>query len=118
MSGTESTLSVRRRRTSARYRPPPSERNHVLVPVGHRSTLFTEVLSIRVVLGEDSYLAREGIARALEALPDVEFLGAYDTLDSLRTAVGELEPDVVVTDIRMPPTETDEGIRFAAELRS
>jgi DNA-binding NarL/FixJ family response regulator len=75
-------------------------------------------LSIRVVLGEDSYLAREGIARALEALPDVEFLGAYDTLDSLRTAVGELEPDVVVTDIRMPPTETDEGIRFAAELRS
>jgi DNA-binding NarL/FixJ family response regulator len=74
-------------------------------------------LNIRVVLGEDSYLAREGIARALEGLPEVELIGAYENLPALRTAVDELEPDVVVTDIRMPPTETDEGIRFAAELR-
>ncbi len=81
------------------------------------STLFAAVLSIRVVLGEDSFLAREGIARALEALPDVELLRACEDLGSLRAAVAELEPDVVVTDIRMPPTETDEGIRFAAELR-
>jgi DNA-binding NarL/FixJ family response regulator len=75
-------------------------------------------LSIGVVLGEDSYLAREGIARALEALPDVDLLGTFENLDSLRTGVGALRPDVVVTDIRMPPTETDEGIRFAAELRT
>jgi len=87
------------------------------VPRRHGSTLFLEILSIRVVLGEDSYLAREGIARALEALPDVDLIGAYENLESLRSGVRELEPDVVVTDIRMPPTETDEGIRLAAELR-
>jgi DNA-binding NarL/FixJ family response regulator len=81
-------------------------------------TLFCDrLLSIRVVLGEDSFLAREGIARALETLPDLELLRACNDLGSLRAAVLELEPDVVVTDIRMPPTETDEGIRFAAELR-
>jgi DNA-binding NarL/FixJ family response regulator len=72
---------------------------------------------IRVVLGEDSFLAREGISRALAELDDVELLSACEDVDSLRAAVEELTPDVVVTDIRMPPTNTDEGIRFAAELR-
>jgi DNA-binding NarL/FixJ family response regulator len=75
-------------------------------------------MPIRVVLGEDSFLAREGIGRALAELDDVELLSACEDVDSLRTAVDELGPDVVVTDIRMPPTNTDEGIRFAAELRS
>jgi DNA-binding NarL/FixJ family response regulator len=75
-------------------------------------------LRIRVVLGEDSFLAREGVSRALEALPDVDLVGAFEDLDSLRAGVGDLAPDVVVTDIRMPPTETDEGIRFAGELRA
>jgi DNA-binding NarL/FixJ family response regulator len=74
-------------------------------------------MAIRVVLGEDSFLAREGIRRALEALPDVEVTGSCGDLDELRTSIAELEPDVVVTDIRMPPTGTDEGIRLAAELR-
>ena len=72
---------------------------------------------IRVVLGEDSYLAREGMMRALEASPDVDLVGTYGDLDSLRAAVDELSPDVVVTDIRMPPTNSDEGIRLARELR-
>jgi DNA-binding NarL/FixJ family response regulator len=74
-------------------------------------------MPIRVVLGEDSFLAREGISRALAELDDVELLSACEDVDSLRAAVEELTPDVVVTDIRMPPTNTDEGIRFAAELR-
>lgn len=112
MSGTEPMLSVAAG-TSKRYRHPQAERNPALAP----STLLREILSIRVVLGEDSYLAREGISRALEELPDVDLLGAFENLESLRTGVGALGPDVVVTDIRMPPTETDEGIRFAAELR-
>jgi DNA-binding NarL/FixJ family response regulator len=73
--------------------------------------------SIRVVLGEDSYLAREGVVRALEAVAGVELVAVCEDLDSLRLAIDELRPDVVLTDIRMPPTSSDEGIRLAAELR-
>jgi DNA-binding NarL/FixJ family response regulator len=70
-----------------------------------------------VALGEDSFLAREGISRALEADDDIELVATCADYDSLRAAVGETEPDVVLTDIRMPPSHTDEGIRLAEELR-
>jgi len=73
---------------------------------------------LRVALGEDSYLAREGISRVLEAEDDIEIVATCEDFESLRAAVGETEPDVVLTDIRMPPTHTDEGIRLAAELRA
>jgi DNA-binding NarL/FixJ family response regulator len=72
---------------------------------------------IRVVLCEDSFLAREGIARVLDSIDDVELVAACGDLDELRSTVDEVRPDVVLTDIRMPPTNTDEGIRFAGELR-
>src|SRR6185503_13698634 len=72
---------------------------------------------IRVVLGEDSFLARERIARVLDSIEDVDLVAACSDLDELRTTVDEIRPDVVLTDIRMPPTNTDEGIRFAGELR-
>jgi DNA-binding NarL/FixJ family response regulator len=72
---------------------------------------------IRVVLADDSFLAREGIGRALDAIDDVELVASCGDLDELRSTVERVEPDVVVTDIRMPPTNTDEGIRFARELR-
>jgi len=75
-------------------------------------------MSIRVVLGEDSFLAREAVGSVLAAADGVELVGAAGDLDSLRAMVDELRPDVVVTDIRMPPDNTDEGIRLAAELRS
>jgi DNA-binding NarL/FixJ family response regulator len=75
-------------------------------------------MSIRVVLGEDSFLAREAVGSVLAAADGVELVGAAGDLDSLRAMVEELRPDVVVTDIRMPPDNTDEGIRLAAELRS
>ena len=74
-------------------------------------------MTIRVVLGEDSLLAREGIRRVLEDEEDIEIIATCGDLDSLRFAVGESQPDVVLADIRMPPTNTDEGIRLAAELR-
>jgi DNA-binding NarL/FixJ family response regulator len=74
-------------------------------------------VTIRLILGEDSYLAREGIERVLERADDVDLLGAYDGLEELSAAIEEQRPDVVVTDIRMPPTGTDEGIRLANELR-
>ena len=73
---------------------------------------------IRVVLCDDSFLAREGIARVLESIEDVELVASCVEVDELRAAVEREKPDLVLTDIRMPPTNTDEGIRFALELRS
>ena len=75
-------------------------------------------VSVRVVLAEDSFLAREGIRRVLEENDDIEIVATCGDLDSLRAAVAETAPDVVLTDIRMPPTNTDEGVELAAELRS
>ncbi|HEY2790448.1 MAG TPA: response regulator transcription factor [Gaiellales bacterium] len=75
-------------------------------------------MTIRVVLGEDNYLSREGITRILEDVEDIELVATGTDLASLRDAVDTVLPDVVLTDIRMPPSYTDEGIRLAAELRS
>jgi DNA-binding NarL/FixJ family response regulator len=72
---------------------------------------------IRVVLAEDNYLAREGIEQVLAVAPDIEVVSTCVDLDSLLAAIEAERPDVVVTDIRMPPTNTDEGIRVAAQLR-
>jgi DNA-binding NarL/FixJ family response regulator len=72
---------------------------------------------IRVVLAEDNYLVREGVTRLLEHQPDIEVIATCDDYDSLLAAVEAHRPDVVLTDIRMPPTGTDEGIRAAAEIR-
>jgi DNA-binding NarL/FixJ family response regulator len=74
-------------------------------------------MPIRVVAAEDSFLAREGIVSILGAIDDVELVEMSGDLDELRDAVERTSPDIVLTDIRMPPTNTDEGIRFAAELR-
>jgi DNA-binding NarL/FixJ family response regulator len=75
-------------------------------------------VTIRVVLGEDSYLASEAIARVLERVDEVELVATREDLPSLKAAIDEEQPDVVVTDIRMPPTNTDEGIRLANQLES
>ena len=72
---------------------------------------------IRIVLAEDNYLVREGITRLLGTDPDIEVVAACEDYDSLLAAVAAEEPDVVLTDIRMPPTSTDEGIRAAAAIR-
>jgi DNA-binding NarL/FixJ family response regulator len=72
---------------------------------------------IRVVLAEDHYLVREGVRRELAALPEIEVVAVCGDLDALLEAVETYEPDVVVTDIRMPPGGTDEGIQAAERLR-
>jgi DNA-binding NarL/FixJ family response regulator len=72
---------------------------------------------LRVVLAEDSFLLREGITRLIETVSDLALVEACADLDSLMKAVDDHQPDVVITDIRMPPTGTDEGIRAAAEIR-
>ena len=74
-------------------------------------------MPIRVVLAEDHYLVREGVRRVLAALPDIEVVAVCADLDALLEAVDTHEPDVVVTDIRMPPGGTDEGIQAAERLR-
>jgi DNA-binding NarL/FixJ family response regulator len=74
-------------------------------------------MSIRVVVGEDNYLMREGIREVLEEDDDVELVALVPDYITLVNAIERERPDVVLTDIRMPPTETDEGIRLAAELR-
>jgi len=72
---------------------------------------------IRVVLGEDSYLVREGLRQVLAGAPQVELVAECEDADALMREIEERQPDVVLTDIRMPPTHTDEGIRLAAALR-
>ena len=74
-------------------------------------------MPIRVALGEDSLIVREGVRQLLAVDPEVEIVAAVGDEPSLRRACEEQRPDVVLTDIRMPPTHTDEGIRLAAELR-
>ncbi|WP_433248386.1 response regulator [Streptosporangium sp. CA-135522] len=71
---------------------------------------------MRVILAEDSTLLREGLVRLL-AEEGHEVLAAVGDADALVVAVAEQEPDVVVVDVRMPPTHTDEGLRAALEIR-
>jgi DNA-binding NarL/FixJ family response regulator len=70
-----------------------------------------------VALAEDSLIVREGIQQLLASTDDVEIVVSCGDLASLIEAVEADPPDVVLTDIRMPPTETDEGIQIAARLR-
>ena len=74
-------------------------------------------MAIRVVVAEDSLIVREGLNQLLAASPTVEVVATCGDLDSLLEAIEAEHPDVVVTDIRMPPSHTDEGIRVAHELR-
>jgi DNA-binding NarL/FixJ family response regulator len=70
-----------------------------------------------VVLAEDNTLLREGISRLIESDEELDLVGVASNLPELLALVVEHEPDVVVTDIRMPPTGTDEGIQAASWLR-
>ena len=74
-------------------------------------------MSIRLVLAEDHFLVREGLRRLLETQPDFELAAVCADLGSLLAAVDEQRPAVVVTDIRMPPGNGDEGIQAAEHLR-
>jgi DNA-binding NarL/FixJ family response regulator len=74
-------------------------------------------MTVRVVLAEDNLLAREGLRSILERAPELAVAAVVDGYDELLAAVDEHRPDVVLTDIRMPPGNTDEGVRAAARFR-
>ena len=74
-------------------------------------------MPIRVVLADDSFIVREGVRELLQSVAELDLVATCSDLDSLRAAIARERPDVVLTDIRMPPTYTDEGIRMAGELR-
>jgi DNA-binding NarL/FixJ family response regulator len=73
-------------------------------------------VTVRVALAEDDVLVRQGVAGVLASAEDLTLVASAGDLDTALHAIERSEPDVVVTDIRMPPTMTDEGIRLAAEI--
>src|SRR4249920_3495907 len=72
---------------------------------------------LRVVVAEDNLLVREGIVGLLALETDIDVVAQCTSYDTLLAAVEDLEPDVVLTDIRMPPDHSDEGVRAATILR-
>ena len=73
---------------------------------------------VRVVFAEDNYLVREGTAALLEAVETIDLVASVSGFDELLAAVEEHQPDAVLTDIRMPPTNTTEGIQAARKIRA
>jgi DNA-binding NarL/FixJ family response regulator len=74
-------------------------------------------MAIRVALADDSLIVREGVRQLLESDPAIELVATVGDMTALREICERDQPDVVIADIRMPPTNTDEGIRLAVELR-
>jgi DNA-binding NarL/FixJ family response regulator len=75
-------------------------------------------MTLRVVFAEDNYLVREGTSALLRDVGEIELVGVVADLEALLKAVEEQTPDVVLTDIRMPPTGTTEGIEAAKKIRA
>jgi DNA-binding NarL/FixJ family response regulator len=74
-------------------------------------------MSVRVVVADDNLIARQGVVQLLELEGDLEIVAVCGDLPEVLEAVEHHAPDVVVTDIRMPPSHSDEGIRVANRLR-
>ena len=75
-------------------------------------------MGLRIVFAEDDYLVREGTAALLGEVEDLEVVAAVADRDALLAAVDEHRPDAVLTDIRMPPSKTTEGIDAARQIRA
>lgn len=75
-------------------------------------------MTLTVLVADDHYLVREGLRRALEEEPDVEVVATVGTADELEAVAAQTRPDVVVTDIRMPPHNQMDGITAALRVRS
>ena len=87
--------------------PSPIRRHH-----------YPALMALRVVLADDNFLVREGIAALLAECDDIDLVDTVGDPNSLMKAVADNRPDAVLTDIRMPPTHTNEGIEAAKRIRS
>ena len=97
---------------------PPSDRGDSRVRVTRSSSsVTTDGPPIRVVFADDSYLVREAITHVLTEDPRIALVAVCEDGESLRAAIEAEHPDVVLTDIRMPPSGDEEGIRLANRLR-
>jgi DNA-binding NarL/FixJ family response regulator len=96
--------------------PPDSSATLPTVDTESSTRERDETTRIRVVLADDSVLLREGIARLLED-SGFEIVGQSGTAENLLLKVRSYKPDIAIIDIRMPPTQTDEGLRAAKEIR-
>src|ERR1700752_1069936 len=74
-------------------------------------------MAIRIGLADDSFLVREGVRRRTESSDQVEVVATCSDLGEALGAIDEHRPDVVLTDIRMPPNRKDEGIQIAEHCR-
>lgn len=74
-------------------------------------------MAVRVALADDSFFAREALAGMLSVMPGVELVAMCRDADELRRVIDDARPDIVLTEIPMPPSMTDEGLQLASELR-
>jgi DNA-binding NarL/FixJ family response regulator len=86
--------------------------------VGRLDAVYDRPVGLRVVFAEDNYLVREGTSALLAEVEDVDLVGTASDREGLLAAVDEHRPDAVLTDIRMPPTNTTEGIDAARRIRA
>jgi DNA-binding NarL/FixJ family response regulator len=84
---------------------------------GAGTSYETATAPVRLVIGEDAYLVREALTEILDKVDGIDVVRSCEDRDALVTAISEEHPDAVLTDIRMPPTGTDEGIQVARLLR-
>ena len=84
---------------------------------GARARHYAPPVAIRLVLAEDNVLVREGARTLIDLEEDHDLVGVGEDLDGLLRLVDQEQPDVVLTDIRMPPTGHDEGVQAARQLR-
>jgi DNA-binding NarL/FixJ family response regulator len=97
--------------TGGSYRPLRNVKKHPGRPQ------VSSVSVARVIVAEDSFIVREGLRDLLATRAGIDVVDTCGDLDALLEAVDAKDPDVVITDIRMPPTNTDEGVQAAARLR-
>src|SRR4051812_14872513 len=95
----------------------PHEREARLLASPRRRAQGSRRMALRVVLADDSYLIREALSHVLDGAPDIEVVAVCAGSDSLVDAIEAERPDVVLTDIRMPPGDDAEGVHIAARLR-
>ncbi|MET0604715.1 MAG: response regulator [Baekduia sp.] len=110
----EAALEELRALAQGLHPPLLTDRGHT---TAHPDTSDAPSRTIRVVIADDSYLARQALEHVLAAADGIEIVASCQNRDGLMLTVEAERPDVVVTDIRMPPTDTDEGIAVAARLR-